>query len=182
MTEFIKFLKSIIKWILLFILLVVLCGSGFFAYKFNSEKLVTMFALECIFYESTLDGVDTFELEFGADDTKKYYLIKKKNKNNFPDSLYRGIHLINEQTDIIKNENIYKQDELTKATQDEYIFRGIKYKGKRTINRKTLVMEYNHTYKEGEYKSKARCNIISEDIFFESIGELIKSQNQGNQI
>ena len=78
MSEFIKFLKSIIKWILLFILLVVLCVGGFFAYKFNSEKLVTMFALECEFYEATYDDKDVFNEVFEKDNLG--FLSNKKTK------------------------------------------------------------------------------------------------------
>jgi len=178
MSELIKFLKSIIKWILLFLIIITLGIGGFFAYKFNNERLVTMFALECKPYEATLDGMDVLETIVEVDTT--YFLIKKLNNSEIPDSIYRGIHQMYNQTQIPKKGNIFKQAKLTVATKEIYTFE--RTFSTREINRKTLDMRYSHFYGKEEVISKARCNAIPETTFYEKIEEKIQGTNQGNQI
>ena len=98
-------------------------------------------------------------------------------------------------SEISNKDNIYKDSKLSSATKDYYRFVGIDDNHIRVINRKNLDMKYSRTYKESgkdengyiksenkNYVSKARCKIISENVFFEIIEGLIKSENQGNQI
>ena len=189
MSGLIKFLKSIIKWILLFLIIITLGIGGFFAYKFNNERLVTMFALECNFYEATMGKINALDkdltvvdiTEIEAEAGSKYYLIKKLNNSEIPDSLYRGIHLINDQTRIPKKGNIFKQEELTFATKDIYVFDRTDITS-REINRKTLDMTHTEFIEKSELNHKARCNAISETTFYEKIEEKIQGTNQGNQI
>ena len=167
MSELIKFIKSILKWIILAILLVALSIGGYLGFNAYNERLVTMFALQCLYEEPT--SVD--------DDRLRYYLIKKRNNSDIPEFIYRGVHLKSIQLSS-KKEKIYKASELIKADPDKYIFKYLTFDGKHTINRKTLEINYEST----SLKSKGTCELISEKVFLDKVDKIIKNQNRGNKI
>lgn len=173
MSDLIKFIKSIIKWIILFLVLVALIVGAVIAYKYNNDRLVTMFAMTCSYYENSTDNNDDL---FVA----KYYLIKKRNNSELPYSIYRGIHLLD---DIGKTkEKIFEQSRLESATADEYIFNTIGKNSTFKLNRKNLSLEFKGYSTSGAYKSKANCILISEKEFYSAIENIINKKFEGNKI
>lgn len=176
MSEIIDFIKRFLKWFLIFILLIILLISGSIAFINYNERLVTMFALECEVYESPLDGLGTQVYPAPGPD---YYLFKRMNKSDIPDSIYVGINNSWDQT-YLQDQKIYRLADLYQVTPSAYYFENILYDRVIFIDRKTL--EMNSQSKQGSMIEKSNCKKISEETFFENIEKQITQENEGNQI
>jgi len=166
MSELIKFIKSILKWIILVILLIALSIGGYLGFNAYNERLVTMFALQCL-----------YDKPYEEENQLKYYLFKKRSNSDIPEFIYRGIHLKSDQLSS-KKEKIFKASKLIKADPDKYIFKYIGFDGKHIINRKTLDINFDSK----NLKSSGSCELISEKVFLDKVDKLIKNQNKGNKI
>ena len=167
MSELIKFIKSILKWIILVILLIALSIGGYLGFNTYNERLVTMFALQCLYEDPTSEDNDRL----------RYYLFKKRNNSDIPEFIYRGVHLKRDQLSS-KKEKIYKASKLIKADPDKYIFKYIGFDGKHIINRKTLDINFDSK----NLKSSGSCELISEKVFLDKVDKIMKNQNKGNKI
>ena len=76
MSELIKFLKSIMKWVLIIVIFLILIICAFLLYQNHNERLVTLFALECEIYEDPLSLISE-----RVDPVPYYYLVKKRNNS-----------------------------------------------------------------------------------------------------
>lgn len=174
MSELIKFIKSIFKWIILFIIIIALIIGAVVTYNYNNDRLVTMFAMTCEYYENNKEEFNSRLF------SPRYYLIKKRNKSELPHSIYRGIHLLND----IKNskEKIYEQSRLKNVTPDEYLFETIQGDSTFKLNRKNLSLEFKTYSTNGLYEAKALCELISEKDFYSAIEKIMNKKFEGNKI
>ena len=149
-----------------FLFIVVING-----YYQNSE--VTVIALKCIWAETSS----------GELNSEKYYLIKKKRSSTYPESFYRGSHLITDKLDNRAKNEIYKQWSISHVTDQYYYFNtdpSLREMG-HVVDRNTLDMQFvskkTTTAKiaklfptfEHDYVTRAKCEEITEEMFFTEI-------------
>ena len=161
MSEFVKLLKTILKIIGVFILMIACAIAAYYFWNRYQEEKITMISLECI-WEETSEGIKN---------AKRWYLIKKQRNSLVPYGIYRGTHLISTPT----KDKIYLQSKLESTNSEFYTFKLLNSERWHWINRKKLKIHFkkDYTWTEGQ------CIEISEKEFYQNIEDKIKQKNSG---
>ena len=161
MSEFVKLLKTILKIIGVFILMIACAIAAYYFWNRYQEEKITMISLECI-WEETSEGIIN---------AKRWYLIKKQRNSLVPYGIYRGAHLKSSPT----KEKIFLQSKLEFTNSDYYIFKLISFDRLHKINRKNLKI----SFKKDNIWTEGQCIEITEKEFYQNIEDKIKQKNSG---